>query len=259
MKLPSLTTSILAVLVLAPAVSLADEASDHSDKATRFYNVQDWPNALKEYKEAYGLDPKPETLWAIAQTQRLSGDCRGAILTYKAYMRGASTTGANAAEGWIQQCEATIAAQQKALDDATKSEPAKPAPAITAPPAPPAPAAKPAAPAPARAHRSAALDPLGDTLAGIALVGLVGGGAYLYSGNTDMTAAAKKPTYQLYDRAVDAARDEQHLGTYAMIGGAVFAGLAVWRFAAVASHHDDEHVQAALLPGGGLVAYTGRF
>ena len=110
-RLPDPTTMkhhprlLVLLLALASAPALADEASDHADRATRAYNLQDWNTALAEYRKAYQLDPKPETLWAIAQTQRLSGDCRSAVLTYKAYIRGASAAGANAAEAWVHKCD----------------------------------------------------------------------------------------------------------------------------------------------------------
>jgi len=252
---------IIFAALLAPALARADEAQDHADRATRAYNIQDWPTALREYKQAYELDPKPETLWSIAQTQRLSGDCRGAILTYRAYVRGASTAGANAAENWIKQCEATIEAQQKALDDAMK-EPAKPQPVQPQPqPQPVQPQPPPVAHA-KPAHRSWVLDPLGGTLAVVGLAALGGGGYFLVTGNSDMSAAAKKPTYQQYDKAVDDANSEQKIGTFALVGGAVFIGLATWRYLAVASHDHDETMQAfapVVVPGGAVVTYGGTF
>ncbi|HTR51385.1 MAG TPA: hypothetical protein VMJ10_11805 [Kofleriaceae bacterium] len=250
---------IAVVLSLAPAVAVADDAQEHNDRATRAYNVQDWTTALREYKAAYEIEPKPDTLWAIAQTQRLSGDCRSAVLTYRAYMRGASSAGANAAEQWIQQCQATIEAQQRAADDVMK----QPAPVTPAPAPQPAPQP---APTPVQhkpeAPRSAWADPLGDTLGVLSVAALVGGGYFLLSGNSDMSAAASKPTYQMYTKAVDDARSEQNTGTYALIGGGVLAGLAVWRFVAVATRHDNATIQAFTpvpVPGGAVVTYGGSF
>jgi hypothetical protein len=248
-------TVLVCALLIAPVVAHADEATDHLDKGTRYYNVQDWPNALTEYKAAYVLDPRPETLWAIAQTQRQAGDCRAAILTYKAYLRGASTAGANAADQWIKQCEANIEAQRKAAEEATK--PVEP-PQVHAPAQPVTPvAAHPTGPA---EHRSALLDPLGDVLGVIALAGVGAGGWYLVRGNSDMTASSAKPTYQLYDKAVDDARTEQHIGAYALIGGTVFAGLAVWRFLAVRSRSETPPAVAVTPLAGGLaIGYGGSF
>ena len=254
---------IAVVLALAPALAVADDAQEHADRGTRAYNIQDWATALREYKAAYEMDPRPETLWSIAQAQRLSGDCRGAILTYRAYLRGASSAGANAAEQWIQQCQNTIEAQQRAIDDATRPEPARPA--VSPPPvvAPPAPAATIAVQREPESPRSPWLDPIGDAVGVLSLACLVGGGYYLYAGNNDMSAAANKPTYQQYIKAADSARDEQHTGTYALLGGGVLAGLAAWRFIAVSLRHDhaaSAHAFAPVpVPGGALVTYDTRF
>jgi hypothetical protein len=71
----------------APATGAAS-AKDHYDRGMIFYNVQDWPSAVRELRAAYEADPKPEYLYSLAQAQRLSGDCASAILTYRAFMRG---------------------------------------------------------------------------------------------------------------------------------------------------------------------------
>ena len=106
------------------------------------------------------------------------------------------------------------------------------------------------------------LDPLGDTLAVVGVVGLVGGGYYLASGNRDMSAAAQQPTYQQYDLAVDDAATKQKIGAYAMIGGAVFAGLATWRLLSAHSHVAREQAASVVpvpVPGGAVLTYDGRF
>jgi hypothetical protein len=244
--------------VLTPMLAIADEASDHVERGTRFYNLQNWNGALKEYREAYTLDPKPETMWAIAQTQRLSGDCRAAILSYKAYVRGASAQGASVAEDFIEQCQADLDAHQRAVDEAAARQaarPVEPAPSnpVTAPP--PVAKSRPADP-------SWVFDPLGDTLFVVGIGAFVGGGVYFLIGNSDMSATAQKTSYQAYDTAVDAARSEQHLGASAALGGVVLLGLATWRFHAVASDHDREPLTAftpLIIPGGGVVSYGGRF
>ncbi len=258
-------TILVAAALSIPATVHADEAQEHTDKALRAYNVQDWPTALAEYKKAYEADPKPDTLWAIAQTQRLSGDCRSAILTYRAFARTASANGATAADNFITQCEAAIAAQQKAVDEATKPDVTKSGGSgagagssaatgtATPVPKPPKPAAEP---------RPWILDPLGDTLALIGIVGLVGGGTYFGLGDSEMSDAASKQPYSNYDTTVDGAREKQQVGVAVFAGGAVFAGLAIWRFVAVAGRKPHERLQAivpGLVPGGAVVNVGGRF
>ena len=206
-----LTTLLIAALALAPTVALADEAADHVAKGTRFYNIQDWAHALDEYKQAYALDPHPETLWAIAQTQRLSGDCRSAILTYKAFMRTASSTGANAALDWIKTCEADLEAQRRIVESATT--PPAPEPSRTTPPptqpntTPPPPTASPVAVPPPPPPRPAGppglfSDPLGDALLVVGVGGVVAGGVLLGIGSSNLGNADGKPTSGARDSAV---------------------------------------------------------
>jgi tetratricopeptide (TPR) repeat protein len=261
-------STLLFAALLWPSLALADDAAEHITKATAYYNIQDWQHALDEYKQAYTLDPRPDTLWAIAQTQRLSGDCRGAIMTYKAYMRGASAAGANAAQEQINKCTTDLEAQQRAIDAALSKPTPEPKPLPPPQPQPtPTPVAAPTPPPPAPAPqkpRHWALDPLGDTLFVVGLGGLVTGGVYLTLGNLGMSSAADKPTSGEYLDATSTARTEQKIGAVATIGGAVFATLAIWRFSSVASsNHRAEKRQDGLsvVPqrGGAFATYVLSF
>jgi len=261
----TLTKVAIPLLLALASTAHAQTADEHASRATRFYNLQDWPNALKEYREAYAADPKPETLWSIAQVQRLSGDCRGAIFTYKAYMRGASSGGANAAQDLITKCEATIAAQERAAERATETTTASPqtpheitaTPTTPTTPPPPVTPQKPEKPAPPGPW---ILDPLGDVLGVVGLGGLVTGGVFLVLGNVGMGQTSQAATYQTYDHNVDVARTQQQVGVAVAIGGAVFAGLAVWRFAVVAGRNKKEAaVSLTPMVGGGYASYSMRF
>jgi hypothetical protein len=245
-----LAVAFAVAAMIAPALAHADEVDDHVAKGTRYYNVGDWANALKEYKEAYTIDPRPEILWAVAQTQRQAGDCRSAILTYKAYMRGASAAGTNSATEWIKKCQADLDAQQRALDQAA-IEPPKPAPQpilqVTKEPEPP---------------RSRFRDPLGDALFVVGVGGLATGTVFLVLGNSDMHAANSKPNTTEYQAAVDKARSRQQLGVGTAIGGAVFTALAIWRFSSIGGDETHEHAHAVVpvvIPGGAVLTYDGRF
>jgi len=254
---PVVVALALAAILVAPAAR-ADDAHEHLEKGTRFYNLQDWSGALKEFKAAYEIDPKPEILWSIAQVQRLSGDCRSAIFTYKAYMRGASAAGANAAQEFVKSCQATLAAQRSAVEAPPPAEP-PPQPRAETKPPPEAPPPQPVQPAQPKPASPWALDPLGDVLFVFGVGGLAVGATFLVVGNSDMSASSQKPTYQEYDHAVDVARTEQEVGVGSLIGGAVFAGLAIWRFVAVANRHAREHAAAFLVvpqPGGGFASMT---
>jgi hypothetical protein len=244
------------------AAAQTDDSTDHANKATRAYNIQDWSNALKEFREAYRLDPKPQYLWAMAQTQRLSGDCRGATLTYKAYQRTASAEQYNQAQEWINKCQAEIAEQERLLQQQQQQPP--PTQHAESPQPPPQAAPPKAEPEKPKEHGPWILDPLGDVLLVIGVGGLAVGGVFLGVGNSDMSATASLPTYQQYDKAVDSAATEQTIGVIALAGGAVFAALAVWRFAAVGSHNAKEKAATPSVglvpqPGGAYVSYRLSF
>ena len=243
----------LALVALAPSAR-AQSADEHLARAMTFYNLQDWPHALAEYKEAYAISANADVLWSIAQVERLSGDCRGAIFTYKAYARGASARGANAAQELIAKCEATLVAEEKAAQAATASRASAP-PVVVAPRTPsPLTQAKPKSPTPW------IFDPLGNALGVVALGALATGTTLLTLGNVAMGEAARAGSYQAYDLEVAAARTQQQIGVAFAIGGAAFAGLALWRFAIVAARHaKSDAPTVALTPFPGGAGWAVRF
>ena len=248
--LAKLAPAALVFALASTAHAQTPSADEHTARATRAYNLQDWPSALAEFKAAYAIDPKPELLWSIAQVQRLGGDCRSAILTYQAYIRGASASGANAAQALVAKCQSTLAEQKQA------------ALAAQAPP-PRVVVVRVPAPAPKPVSRPWYLDPLGDVLGALALGGLVTGAVFLTAGNVAMAAAPNVSSYQQYDRAVADARAQQELGVGVAIGVAALAGLAIWRFVFLASHRAKPEatpsVGLAPLPGGAMGTWSVRF
>jgi tetratricopeptide (TPR) repeat protein len=105
----------LSAVALGPLDASADEAtaSDHARKAQVAYDLQNWETAAKEFEAAYQADQRPEYLWSLAQVQRLRGDCRAAIRSYKAFQRAEVTANqANTAEMMVTKCEAEIAKQE---------------------------------------------------------------------------------------------------------------------------------------------------
>lgn len=263
MKVVVTHCTAVALLLLASA-ALADnpEAQSHVSKATAHYNLQEWTAAIDEYKAAYQLEPKNETLWGIAQAQRMSGDCRSATLSYRAFARGASANGAHAADELIKECQHTIEEQDKAAKAALEAPPPPPKPAAP-------PVSAPAAPPPAKAaeapHRGPwVLDPLGDVLAVVGVGGLAVGATFLILGDTAMARSTSNADYRAYHSAADAAAVQQTIGVVGLVGGAVFASLAVWRFSAVASRNAKERnalsgVAVSPAQHGGFVSYELRF
>jgi tetratricopeptide (TPR) repeat protein len=90
---------LFAVLVLVVAVGVA-----HAQPATnaaaadaaltegrRFYDVREWDKAIAKFKEAYTLRPDAASLFNLAQSYRLKGDCINAAGFYKTFKRNFPT------------------------------------------------------------------------------------------------------------------------------------------------------------------------
>lgn len=72
---------VLAGLLVAN-VAAADEADDLTKQGLDLYKAGKYAEAAKLYARAYQLSPKPETLFTLAQSERLSGDCKSATEHY---------------------------------------------------------------------------------------------------------------------------------------------------------------------------------
>jgi tetratricopeptide (TPR) repeat protein len=91
-----LRTELLCSLLLVAAASASAFADDKADKAKakalydeglKHYNVSEWDEAIKAWRESYLLSKKPLLLFNIAQAYRLSGDCKQALEFYDSYQR----------------------------------------------------------------------------------------------------------------------------------------------------------------------------
>jgi tetratricopeptide (TPR) repeat protein len=74
----------------APAPSPASPQADADQAYQRgrsHYDLREWDQAIAEFKEAYRLRPDAPSLFNIAQSFRLKGDCAQAASFYKTYRR----------------------------------------------------------------------------------------------------------------------------------------------------------------------------
>jgi tetratricopeptide (TPR) repeat protein len=208
-------------------------------KAKAHFDLQEYDQAEETLKEAYRLDPKPETLYAIAQAQRLGGACDRAIISYKNYLRTKpKDTQARSANENIDRCEAQLAAQ-KPVEPVKPDEPVSNGPVET--PVEPQPVAvedralltKPAEPVP---ETPAAGVPWTKNWAGHAM--LIGGIA-LAAGGTFLALDGDKTIQEINDarfyddfvlrsQDLDAARSRRTLGyVTAGAGSALVIGAIV--------------------------------
>ena len=164
-----LTGIVIAVALLLPAGVLAQtkapgaafqtrekaEAKAHYDQGTVHFNLDEWPQAIQEFRAAYRLFPDAIFLYNIAQCHRKMGDAPEALSFYKKYLRERPDAPNRAeVEKRIDELEATQAAQAKSREAP---------PAGLTPPSLPAPtpaAAAPSGPTPAPAPGPAPTEPV---------------------------------------------------------------------------------------------------
>ncbi len=116
--LPAATA--LAFIISLGAVGFAQEAAapersepsadEYLAQGVEAYGAAEYERALQLYEQAYALEPKPQLLYAMAQTQRALGDCQAAIELYDRFLESEpSEVAANAARTNRQRCAPSAA------------------------------------------------------------------------------------------------------------------------------------------------------
>jgi hypothetical protein len=84
-----LLNSCLIVLACASPALADDKAKAKTlyQEGLNHYNLAEWQEAIKSWKESYILSKKPLLLFNIGQAYRLSGDCKQAMIFYDSYQR----------------------------------------------------------------------------------------------------------------------------------------------------------------------------
>jgi tetratricopeptide (TPR) repeat protein len=207
--------AILAAVIGLATPAAADNAGELMKKGIDLYKAGKYDEAAKALKGAYEADRKPETLFALAQAQRLAGDCTSAAANYHKVI--AEVSDMNVAK---------LVQQNLALCE--KDEPKlPPEPAVAPPPEP--------APEPKIVTRTVVRD-VGHTdrvaamLFGAGMLGLgASGGLYLAASST-RDAADSARTLDDHDRLASRASSEQ-VGMVVAAGvGLAAVGYAVFRW-----------------------------
>jgi len=132
-------------LVLLGSFAHADTKADKAEAAKRYelgkrhYNLNEWDEAIAEFKAAYKLSPDPVNLYNIAQAYRLKGKgfCTEAAQFYANYQR----------EEKAKKLRDSVAKVRKDMEECAKTE--KPNEPLPIPPPVPAPSNAPPPPSPA--------------------------------------------------------------------------------------------------------------
>jgi len=116
----------IAVLVLGASTAAADPTADELAKqGADAYAAGHYDDAVTALQKAYALDPKKETLFALAQSERLGGHCPAAVEHYKLLLSQLNDLeSSKLIEGNVALCEKTEALKKP---DAPPPAPAQPA------------------------------------------------------------------------------------------------------------------------------------
>ena len=126
----------------------ATAAREHAQKATTFFKLAKYDDAIREFEAAYEAKEDPALLYNIAQCHRLAGRDGEALRLYRNYLRDAPRGPYRAqAEQWIATLEKS-ASEHPAPPPVTPPSPEPPATNGPAPPGPPNPPAAETAPPP---------------------------------------------------------------------------------------------------------------
>jgi hypothetical protein len=246
-----LTLGVVLAISSATRVSHAEpadsDAQSHEKRAQVAYALQDWATAIREFEAAYQTDQKPDFLWGIAQAQRLSGDCKAAVNTYKSYRRSeVSADQSAAAESRIQHCQEELQKDPAEVAPTPKQRVTQPPPPPTAPP-------KAAAKAPPLERHVPSRPFYGDVfgdalvLTGVAAAGV--GTYFLLTGNSHMHQA-QSDTYSRYQSDTRRASREQLAGAATLAGGALFVVCGAVRFLTLGDSSSEQGAALTVSPLG---------
>jgi tetratricopeptide (TPR) repeat protein len=217
----------LASSSMEPAPPAEEPEETPAARAQRHFEASEWHEAIEALIEAYAEDPDPAYLYARAQVERMSGNCKAAIELYRRFLDSDPLPKQRAdTERHIRLCEELLFQ--------SRVEPI-PRPPPVPPPTPPV--------------RPPRRDPVGPALLGSGLVAAAAGMTIAIVGDTSRRRAPDAPTEDAYED--DGRRGTILLATgvsIATVGGALIAG-AIARFAVVSRRR---RAAVALGPASGL-------
>jgi hypothetical protein len=143
--LGSIAALVVVLVAAAPALgqkpaARARNATTHAEKGQRYYDIQRWDDAIREFEAAYEVGGDPSYLYNLAQAHRKAGHTGEAIRYYELYLSRVPTAPNRAS---IEQLVAELKASQPAAPPAPAAPPvyappAAPGPSPPSPPGPPA-------------------------------------------------------------------------------------------------------------------------
>ena len=218
-RLPVLATQLIAVaIVLAgPRVAAAETAPELLKQGIEAYKAGKYEDAIKLIGKSYALEAKPESLFALAQAERLAGKCDLAVPHYKKLIE----TSTELATARAAQNNLALCVKDEPKPPKPDSEPdSKPDPKTDPKPDPapePRPAGEPSVVRDvSRSDRLATSMFAGGALATGAAIGL------FLSSKSSLDAAADAGTLEAHDRLEDRGKRDR---TLSLIVGGIGVGM----------------------------------
>jgi tetratricopeptide (TPR) repeat protein len=219
-------TLVVTLLLVVARAAVAAPADELLQRGLRSYAVGRYDEAIAAFQRGYELAPRADFLYALGQAQRMKGDCRDAVASYRAYLRTSPPErGAAPARQNLERCEEELA---------SAPSPTPPPAPVVEPATPPPPTIVVVAPRPrVRDDRAAAV------LAGLGGAALVAGAVLWGVGEAGARSLADASTYDQFAAHghEGATFDGERIGGIVgvAVGGALVT-VAVARWAWLARH-----------------------
>ena len=226
----------LALVLVAPHVEAqktssvkTPDARRHLDRGLALFEAHDYDHAAEEFRQGYAVEPAPDFLYALAQAERLGGDCAAAREAYRAFL-----------ETRPPRDEAALAEENLAKCASASSPPPAPSPASAPAPAPASPSApspsSPPATSPQPDHLASSSrrfyeDVPGDVLGATGIAALGAGLGLALAGNAQASSSASATTYDDVQRDGDHARTLRWVAVACAGAGAALLVLSIVRYA----------------------------
>jgi len=243
----------LAIGVGAPATATAEPKSEEAKTrladGLKLFNEEDFDGAVAEFTEGYAIEPDPIFLYTMGQAELNREDCPTAVKLFSRFIAADVPDAAKAA------------AREAMLLCAERMAAAGITPEIEEPIEEPEPMPEPLPPEPEPEPEKAKwyLDPVGDALVAVGVLG-VGAGVGLVVGGTVLGNKPPAPTYAEHEDRNDRVKTLQIAGgVTAGVGGLLLMG-GVVRWVLV-SRKPVEAPTVGVLWGGGVAGLQlrGRF
>ncbi|HEX5062714.1 MAG TPA: hypothetical protein VFV99_25250 [Kofleriaceae bacterium] len=124
---------LISVLLVAGATGtaiadrkLSDAANAELERGEASFRAKDYAAAIKAFDAGYAIDPQPIFLYDKAQAQRLAGDCKSAIDTYKQFLATEPPANeATRAKKNLENCQTTLPPPVEVAPAPAREEPQK--------------------------------------------------------------------------------------------------------------------------------------